>query len=31
MKVLEQFSEQEESYHTYISRQQAKMKEPFTF
>ena len=27
MKVLEQFSEQEESYHTYISRQQARMKE----
>lgn len=27
MKVLEQFSEQEESYYTYISRQQARMKE----
>ena len=27
MKVLEQFSEQEESYHAYISRQQARMKE----
>ena len=27
MKVLEQFSEQEESYLNYLSRQQAQMKE----